>query len=244
MTMTENADSDNQVQVETWLAGLRLNPQLGEDTLKILEAWKKRFWKRRPKDTRSSDYRELLAASLYAAIKADPMCSGIALHDFLIVTKAQKKSVLRHYRKMVLDMGITPQACSIKPGPYLDMLLKKVNIGANTKADAVEILSNLVKQRTGNPILMAAGAAYAAMVKDELFEKCPRMWEFAKIAGVSEAALRRYFYRAIGNQSLSQYYRQHYQKAFSAKDFDRLMALSPEYALRRQYALRKQAYKI
>ena len=217
MTTTENADSDNQVQIEAWLAGLKLNPQLGEDTLKILEAWKKRFWKRRPKDTHSSDYRELLAASLYAAIKADPMCSGIALHDFLIVTKAQKKSVLRHYRKIVLDMGITPQACSIKPGPYLDALLVKVGADEKLKARATAILTEYVKTggSANSPTAIAAASFYAACLerryeplpKDQTVDELLReynsiVWApqdtIAGLVGINSATLLNYFRRIKG----------------------------------------------
>ena len=194
MTAIESVSSKDRRQIEAWLAELKLSPQLGEDTLKISEAWKNQF-EYDPHSGGRLNRQSLLAASLYAAIKADPMCAGVALHDLLMVTKTSKVGVMRRYKEMVLDMDITPQACSMKPGPYLDILLTKVNANEEFKQRALEILSEVMNKTGGNgiksPITTAGVVLYAASLENDS-GKIPQR-TVAEMIGVTEPTVRQYY---------------------------------------------------
>jgi transcription initiation factor TFIIIB Brf1 subunit/transcription initiation factor TFIIB len=194
MITTESISSNDRAQMEAWLAELKLSPQLGENAIEILRAWKNQF-KYNPHSGGRFNYRSLLAASLYAAIKADPLCAGIALHDLLIVTKTSKVDVSRRYREMVLDVEVTPQACSMKPGPYLDMLLTKVNADEKFKQRALEILYEVMNKTGGNgiksPVTTAGVVLYAASLESNS-GKIPQR-TVAEMIGVTEPTIRRYY---------------------------------------------------
>jgi transcription initiation factor TFIIIB Brf1 subunit/transcription initiation factor TFIIB len=194
MTAIESISSNDRAQIEAWLAELKLSPQLGENAIEILRAWKNQF-EYDPHSNRSLNYQGLLAASLYAAIKADPMCAGVALYDLLVVTRTSKVDVMRRYREMVLDMDVTPQACSMKPGPYLDMLLTKVNADEKFKQRALEILSEVMNKTGGNgiksPVTTAGVVLYAASLENDS-GKIPQR-TVAEMIGVTEPTVRRYY---------------------------------------------------
>ena len=199
MATTESISSNDRTQMEAWLAELKLSPQLSENAIEILGAWKNQF-EYGPHSNHRINYQDLLAASLYAAMKADPMCAGTALHDFLVITKTSKKGVLRRYREMVLDMDVTPQACSMKPGPYLDALAEKIQANEEIKAKALELLSVYMGSKpiqATRPVGPAAAVLYLSI--RELYAPDIRrqmrggsMVSIASETSLTEATIRKY----------------------------------------------------
>ena len=202
MTAIESGSSRDRARIEAWLAELKLSPQLGENAIEILRAWKNQF-EYDPHSNGRLNYQSLLAASLYAAIKADPMCGGVTLHDFFIATKTSKKSVLRRYREIVLDMDVTPQACSMKPGPYLDALLMKVGADEKLKTRAVEILAEEMNQMGknyfGNPVAVAGAVLYAAALIERRWMPLHRVAHFT---GLAEQTVSNYVHLMRGQSAI------------------------------------------
>ena len=196
--LTNNTKPDDQEKIQGWVSELRLSPQIGDTAFEILQTWKKHF-----STIYNVERQNLLAASLYVAIKADPMCAGLTLHDFLSVTKVSKKYVLRRYRKMVLDMEVTPQACSMKPGPYLDALLMKVDADERLKARAVEILaeemSQVSKNYSGNPTAVAGAVLYIAALIERDWMPLHRV---ADLVGINKQTVSNYVYLMKGQSAI------------------------------------------
>lgn len=201
---------NDRTQIQEWVNKLKLNPQISDAAFEIQKAWRKTH-------VVHANRQSLLAASLYAAIKADPTCSMILLKDFLEITGVNKKLLFRHFRQIIMEIGVKPQECSIRPGPYLDALLVKVGADEKLKARATAILTEYVKTggSANSPIAIAAASLYAACLerryeplpKDQTVDELLRgynsivwapQYTIAGLVGINSATLLNYFYRIKG----------------------------------------------
>ena len=83
----------------------------------------------------------------------------------------------------------------MKPGPYLDILLTKVNANEEFKQRALEILSEVMNKTGGNgiksPITTAGVVLYAASLENDS-GKIPQR-TVAEMIGVTEPTVRQYY---------------------------------------------------
>lgn len=142
--------------LDKWCVSLGLHPIIGKKAFDIFSDMMRPGWSEA----------DTLAASLYMAMRTDSLCPAIPLMDFCIKTDTRRKAMIRRYKTMMFETNSKPEACSIRPGPYLDMILMKIKADDDVKTIASKILNELDESFSGRPpTAIAAATAYAAIQK-------------------------------------------------------------------------------